>query len=203
MPAPADPNADGVPAPPTGVYVPNVQTPGSTEITFELDVPAVDNIMGWEYELDFIPGTTGLAGATAVQDNKAIPVTTTFYVPRLSASPGGERLQFTKALADLNCKVGTGAYAPCTGGKFQLKNLKALSWFTATTPSGITAEDADSRATVAKSDGTFTRQSVQFGSPLSEAAAQWDAVFYVGEQSACHKTSLVAKPVSTHLCCSA
>lgn len=173
-----------MPAAPTHVYVPNVRIPASdpTEIAFELDVPATDNIMGWEYELEFIPGTTDTA--TPVLDTAAPVGTTvaTFYASRLSATQSGQRLEFKRPLADFSCDPGDGAYAACTGGKFRLVSIKALSWFDKDTHVGLPADDDAGRAATDKSDGTFTGKQVIFGSPLNASDDEWDAIFYVGER---------------------
>lgn len=158
-------------------------TPGDTLISVELDVPAKDNIMGWEYELEFEPGKGSKRFTkTAVKDSAG--TTTTLFAPRLPAALSANQLTFQVKLGDLQCDQGDGSYATCSGGRFSLKSIKALSWFsTATPPVGITTTDADSRATAASNSGTFTKKSVRFGSPLASAANTWDGIFYVGECS--------------------
>lgn len=163
------------------VHIPNLPlaaTAGDTIIQIEVDVPATDNIRGWSYQLDYVPGTTGTA--TAVHDGTANPPTaTSFYVSRLAAAVMGARLSIPlKRLGDLRCDPGTGTYGACTGGgKFMLKSLTAYSWFDS---DGIPVSEAS--YTSAESVADFTVKSVQFGSPLATTAAPWDKFFYVGEQ---------------------
>lgn len=197
---PLPPCTDGVPAAPSNVYVPNVRIPASdpTKISFELDVPATDNIMGWEYELEFIPGTTNTS--TPVRDANA-PVgttVTTFYASRLSATQSGQRLEFKRALADFSCDPGDGAYAACTGGKFRLTSIKALAWFDKDTHIGLEADNDAGRAAADKSDGTFTGKQVIFGSPLNASDDEWDAIFYVGARCRTSCSPCVVRRLDCH-----
>lgn len=164
------------------MFVPSVNA-GTAEISIELDLPSPDNIMGWEYELQFISGSTG--AATDVQDADR---DTTFYTSRLSATQFGSGLQlrFTRALNSLRCDPDDdGAYVTCPGGKFKLKSIRALSWFRADTNAGITTDDEAGRLVARKSAEitpgvTFSGLTTKYGSPLATTAAAWDAIFYVG-----------------------
>lgn len=162
------------------MFVPNLKlasTASDTVINIEVDAPEPDFLMGWTYQLEFEPGSTGTA--TAVKDASGA---STFYVSRLATGvtviDSGARLRIPlKKLGDLRCSTDGSDYTmPCSGGgKFKLKSLTAYSWFDSS--GGPVAESSYETAVSASS---FTVKSVRFGSPLAATAAAWDKVFYVG-----------------------
>jgi len=62
--------AGSTPEAPKNVHVPDVKlagTPGDTQVYIEVDLPTTDNIMGWVYNLQYIPyGDTAQAEAVTV-----------------------------------------------------------------------------------------------------------------------------------------
>lgn len=148
---------------PLNVDVPNLglgSTAGNTVIRIQVDAPAPDSLMGWSYQLQYVPGSTGTAAAVKDSSGSA-----TFYVSRLSASviESGTRLSIPlNKLGDLQCDPGTGTYTAnsCnTGGKFKLQSLTAYSWF-----------DTDGNAV----------QETSYTSAVSAVLNPPDLFFYVG-----------------------
>lgn len=146
----------------------------ATDTTFDIEVaiPDTDNIMGWEYGLSFIPGSTG--EPTAVQ----IGGSDTSYYARVDAYQDGSILRIRVWLDNLRCDPGTGTYGPCTdGGKFSLSSFRVLSWFNDN--GDAVADNVDGRGEAATVAG-FVGRAVSFGSPRG-APTGWMGTFYIGE----------------------
>lgn len=156
--------------------VPLAATPGDTLISIELDVPATDNIMGWECKIDYVPGASRTP--YAVQDGTADAPTAAFFLPRLSATviESGTRLRIPlKKLADLECTTDGTTYAACPkGGRFQLKSLTAYSWF-----DGSGAAVAEASYSSARLAAEYSSKQDLLGSPRTEGAT-WDGNFFLG-----------------------
>ena len=148
----------------------------ATDTTFDIEVaiPDIDNIMGWEYGLSFIPGSTG--EPTAVQ----IGGSDTTYYARVDAWKDGGILRIRVWLDNLRCDPGTGTYGPCTGGgKFALSSFRVLSWFKDN--GDAVADNVDGRGEAATVTG-FVGRAVSYGSPRG-APTGWMGTFYIGEAS--------------------
>lgn len=177
----------GTPAAPANVHVPNVQladsNPGDTEIFIEVDLPtnpAQDNIMGWVFQLQYIPrGHEG--GPVPVEVIGAQDI----FVQRTDATvqvPGtSRRLKIpVPPLSDLDCAT----FTECNteGGRFQLEALQALSWFGA---NGDPVQwDAAGRAAAQRSADlkVSSYRTGNYGSPRTPNS-RWDTYFYVGEHA--------------------
>lgn len=151
----------------------------------------MDNALGWQYELEFMSGTTGQW--TAVEDG-ADAERTVFFTSREAAGvydlPDGStplRIPVANALGDLTCVVAADPrYAPtCAavgGGRFRLKSLTVVSWFeaggaaVANTDAGVDAAAIEAAAKLP----VFTKKEVVFGSPRASSPAEWDGEFFVG-----------------------
>ncbi len=184
------------------MHVPDVQlaTPAAeTQVYIEVDLPATDNIMGWVYNLQYIP-----YGASA----QAVPVTASgsqnIYTQRVCASGcatrDGSRLKIPlPTLGQLTC-VG---FATCSssGGRFKLTALQALSWFS--TSNAAVQWDAAGRATAMQSGGltATSYKAGKYGSPRSTADSTWNANFYVGELKAAAPALLHGSPAFESACC--
>lgn len=147
---------------PTGVNVPDVKFASSsaadTVIYIEVDLPSdptKDNIQGWAYKLQFLPGNS----ATLVDVNSGAWI----YTARADIVPQSNRLRIpVPKLSALTCGAGD-----CSaGGKFQLTDLKSVSWF----------NDAGAVVT-ALADGATSASTTDW------SVDDWDQTFLVGE---CH-----------------
>lgn len=182
------------------MHVPDVKldgTPANTQVYIEVDLPTTDNIMGWVYNLQYIPyGDTAQAVAVTASGSQDIYTQRTDAVRPAAQQENDPRTRLAIPLPKLG-QLTCGSFGTCSstaGGRFKLAQLKSLSWFDSDDAAVLWDDVATGNADAVASAAATSYLTGSFGSP--PVAGAWDATFYVGKLkvSACHIFTVCLQP---------